>query len=466
VAHETTTEPPGTERTRAQPERRALPESAPGEPRRGGPEHADGRAAAEDCVHCGFCLPACPTWQSWGQEMDSPRGRIDLFRAVADGRLALTPAVAEHFDRCLGCMACLPVCPSGVRYDHVIEDARERVEAAHLRSRSERLFRGLVFSLFPYPRRLRVAAVLLWAYRASGLAWLARKIGLLRLFPAIDRLEALAPSLPLRRVLADVPPRTAARGERRLRAALLAGCVQRVFFPNVNGATVRVLAAEGVEVLVPEGLGCCGALSLHAGRGDEARRLGRALIERLEREQYDVLVVNAAGCGSHLKDLGHVFADDPELAPRARAIAAKVRDATELLAALAPRAPRAPIAARAAYHSPCHVGHAQRLIEQPRRLLGTIPGLELVEIPESDQCCGSAGVYNLVEPESAAEIGARKASNVLTTGARLLVSANPGCTLQIRRHLAERGETIETAHPLELLDRSIAAAAKRGPPKA
>ncbi|BDG05761.1 (Fe-S)-binding protein [Anaeromyxobacter oryzae] len=462
MAPETTTERRSTESARAAPEKRGLPEAAPGEPRHG--EHGGGLDAAEDCVHCGFCLPVCPTWQSWQEEMDSPRGRIDLFRAVSDGRLELSPVVAGHFDRCLGCMACVTACPSGVRYDHVIEDARERVERTIRRSPRERLFRSLVFAMFPYPRRLRVAALALWAWRRSGLAWLARRLGFQRAFPAIARLEALAPPLTLREALAPVPARTPAVGERRLRAALLAGCVQRVFFPNVNGATVRVLAAEGVEVVAPRGLGCCGALSVHAGRADEARRLARDLIERLEREDYDVLVVNAAGCGSHLKDLGHLFADDPELAPRARAIAAKVRDATELLAALSPRAPRAPIAARAAYHSPCHIGHAQRLVDQPRRLLATIPGLELVEIPDGDQCCGSAGVYNLVEPESAAEIGSRKAANLLSTGARLVVSANPGCTLQLRRHLAERGATIEAAHPLELLDRAIAAARRGGTP--
>ncbi|WP_242394241.1 (Fe-S)-binding protein [Anaeromyxobacter oryzisoli] len=422
-----------------------------------------GRAAADVCIHCGFCLPACPTWQSWQEEMDSPRGRIDLFRALDDGRVALTPAVAEHFDRCLGCMGCVPVCPSGVRYDHVIEDARERVERGLRRPLGGRLFRGLVFALFPYPRRLRAAAVLLWAWQASGLARLARRLGLLRLAPRLARLEALAPPLSLREALARVPARTPPRGERRLRAALLCGCVQRVFFPNVNGATVRVLAAEGVEVIAPPGLGCCGALSVHAGRTREALRLARALVERLEREEFDVLVVNAAGCGSHLKDLGHLFAGDPAFAPRARAIAAKVRDVTELVAGLTPRAPRAPLAARAAYHAPCHLAHAQGVVDEPRRMLATIPGLELVDVPDGDQCCGSAGVYNLVEPESAAEVGRRKAANVLSTGARLVVSANPGCTLQLRRHLAERGATVEAAHPIELLDRAIAAAGERKP---
>jgi glycolate oxidase iron-sulfur subunit len=450
-----------TEQARAAPEKLPLPENAaPGEPRPG--ELARGRDAADDCVHCGFCLPACPTWNSWQEEMDSPRGRIDLFRAVADGRAALSPAVVEHFDRCLGCMACITACPSGVRYDHVIEEARARVEAEHARGAADRLFRAFVFSLFPYPARLRVAAVLLWLWRASGLAWLTTRLGLLRAFPRLAGLEALAPSMTLGEALAAPPHGAPARGERRLTAALLTGCVQRVFFPGVNAATERVLAAEGVEVVVPPGQGCCGALSLHVGRRDEARRLARALVEEFERSRCDVVVVNAAGCGSHLKDLEHLFQDDPAFLPRARAFSAKVRDATELLASLPPRARRSPMPGKVAYHSPCHVGHAQKLVEPPRRLLATIPGLELVEVPDGDQCCGSAGVYNLIEPESAAEIGRRKAASVLATGAPVLASANPGCTLQIRKHLAERGAGIAAAHPLELLDRAIAAADREG----
>jgi len=453
VAHEPAKERQ-TETMRASPERRSLPDgTVPGPAARAKP--GAGRAAADDCVHCGFCLPVCPTWQSWQQEMDSPRGRIDLYRALDDGRVEMTPAVAAHFDRCLGCMACLGACPSGVRYDHVIEDARARVEHEYRRPAADRLHRAFVFALFPRPGRLRVAALFLWLWRASGLSGLARRLGLLRVSRRLAQLESLVPPLRLSEVVARLPARTPATGERRLRAGLLAGCVQRVFFPGVNAATIRVLAAEGVEVVVPRGQGCCGALSLHAGRIEEARRLARALVEAFEAEPLDVVVVNAAGCGSHLKDLGFLFAGDP-FEPRARAFAARVKDAMELLAALPPRAPRAPLRARVAYHSPCHIGHAQRLVDEPRRLLATIPGIELVEVPEGDQCCGSAGVYNLVQPESAAEIGRRKAANVLATRATLLASANPGCTLQILRHLEERGASIEAAHPLELLDRAIA----------
>jgi glycolate oxidase iron-sulfur subunit len=387
--------------------------------------------------------------------MDSPRGRIDLFRALEDGRVEMSPAVAEHFDRCLGCMACLTACPSGVRYDHVIDRARARVEREHLRPGGDRLWRDAVFGLFTRPAALQAVAVLLWIAQVTGLRSLVRRLGLLRPFPRLAAMDALAPPLSWAEVTATLPARTPADGERRLRAALLGGCVQRVFFPNVNGATIRVLAAEGVEVVVPEGQGCCGALSVHAGRDEEAHRLARDLVERFERVQADVVVVNAAGCGSHLKDLEHLFEGDPAFLPRARAFAAKVRDVSEVLASLPPRLLRHPLRARVAYHSPCHLGHAQRIQDPPRALLRAIPGVELVEVPDGEQCCGSAGVYNIVQPGSADEIGRRKAAAVESTRATLVASANPGCSLQIRRMLRERGLDVDAAHPIEILDRSI-----------
>ncbi len=414
-----------------------------------------GRSPADDCVHCGFCLPTCPTWQNWQEEMDSPRGRIDLFRALEDGRVAMSPALAEHFDRCLGCMACLTACPSGVRYDHVIDRARVLVEERHRRPPADRLWRAFVFGLFTRPWLLRVAAVGLWIFRITGLQALARRLRIQRLSYRLAAMDALAPPMKAAEVFSALPRVTAARGERRLRAGLVGGCVQRVFFPNVNGATVRVLAAEGIEVVVPAGQGCCGALSVHAGRAEEARRLARALVEAFEKEQVDVVVVNAAGCGSHLKDLAHVFEGDPAFLPRARAFAEKVRDVSELLASLPQRAPRAPLRARIAYHSPCHLGHAQRINEAPRALLRAIPGVELVEVPDGEQCCGSAGVYNLLEPASADEVGRRKAEAVLSTKAAILASANPGCSLQIRRMVEEKGGAVEAAHPIEILDRAI-----------
>jgi len=412
------------------------------------------REPADECVHCGFCLPACPTWLSFGEEMDTPRGRIDLFRALNQGRLPFTARAALHFDRCLGCMACLGACPSGVRFDRVIEAAREQAEREAPRTLKDRLLRALLFALFPYPARLRLAGVFLWLFRASGLLFLLRRAGLLRRLGRLAALESLAPRLGPKELFRVLPSRVPARGERRLRVGLVLGCVQRVFFPEVNAATVRVLSAEGVEVEIPR-QGCCGALSLHAGRTAEARRLAEDLLSRFADLSLDLIVVNAAGCGSHLKDLGHLFAKDPDLGPRARAFAERVRDVTELLAALPPRSPRAALRSKVAWHMPCHLGHAQRLYAEPRDALRTVPGLELVELGDGGACCGSAGVYNLLWPDAAAEIGERKAKAVAAAGAPILASANPGCTLHLAGLLRAQGLAVETLHPVEILDRAI-----------
>ncbi|HTT71416.1 MAG TPA: (Fe-S)-binding protein [Anaeromyxobacteraceae bacterium] len=414
------------------------------------------RAPADECVHCGFCLPHCPTYVSWGLEADSPRGRIDLFRALEDGRVALDAEAVEHFDRCLGCLACVEACPSGVRYGEIVDEARVLIERTYRRPLRERLHRAALFALFPYPRRLRLVAVLLFLFRVSGLRWVFRRTGLLRLASArLAGMEALAPPLTLRQVVGRLKAHTAAEGPERLRVGLVAGCVQRVFFPQVNDATLRVLAAEGCAVVVPRGQGCCGALSAHAGREESARRMVRDLILRFEAARVDLVVVNAAGCGSHLKECGRLLANDPVFAARAAAFAAKVRDVTELVAALEPRAERRPLPARVAYHASCHLGHAQGLHGPPRALLRAIPGLELVEVLDGEACCGSAGVYNLLEPESAAEVGRRKAAHLVATGAEFLASANPGCTLHVQRLLAERGVELPAAHPIEILDWSL-----------
>jgi glycolate oxidase iron-sulfur subunit len=420
------------------------------------------RGHIDDCVHCGFCLPACPTWISWGEEMDSPRGRIDLLRGVRDGKLELDGTVALHLDHCLGCMACMTACPSGVRYDLIIEQARADRERQVARGLLDRLHRALLFAVLPFPGRLRVAAALLLLYRWSGLQWLLRTTGLLRLVSErLDALDALSPRIGTGSLAPHLAAAWPAAGERRARVGLVTGCVQGVFFPNVNAATARVLVAEGCEVVVPPDQGCCGALSTHAGRLDEARRLVRALIERFEAEAVDLVVINAAGCGSHLKDCERLFAGDP-FEPQAAAFARKVRDVNELVASLPPRAVRHPLPVRVAYHSPCHLGHAQRLIAPPRALLRAIPGLELVEIADGDQCCGSAGIYNLVQPASAREIGARKAEAILRSGAAFLASANPGCTLHIQRQLRDRGATIQAAQPIEILDASIRGLSRLG----
>jgi glycolate oxidase iron-sulfur subunit len=415
-----------------------------------------------DCVHCGFCLPACPTYLSWGDEMDSPRGRIDLMKAVDEGSIALDASVVGHLDACLGCMACVTACPSGVRYDLLIESTRAKVEASYPRPVEDRAFRDLIFALFPYPDRLRVMAYPLWFAARSGLQKAIRALGLPKLLPKrLAELEALAPDLTRDELTSALPVFTAARGERRGRVAVIAGCVQRVFFPEVNASTVRVLSAEGYDVLVPEGQGCCGALSLHAGREPEAKRFAEALITRFEYESFDRIIINAAGCGSTLKGYGELFAAGGRLRDRAQRFAEKVVDVNEFLASIEPRAPRGPIRRRVAYHDACHLSHAQRIRAQPRALLRGIPGIDLLDVPAGDQCCGSAGVYNLLQPDSAREIGERKADNVLSVAPDILASANPGCTLQIVSILRERGVELEAMHPIQLLDRSLQAAAGR-----
>jgi glycolate oxidase iron-sulfur subunit len=391
----------------------------------------------EDCVHCGFCLPTCPTYTLWDEEMDSPRGRIVLMRGGLEEGSELSPTMVEHLDNCLGCMACVTACPSGVQYDKLIEDTRGQIERNYERSLPERAWRRLIFALFPHPGRLRALAPF------TRLAPLAR--GPLR------AVAALAPRTPLREAWRRLPERTPAEGERRGTVAFLQGCVQRVFFSKVNEDTVRVLASEGFEVHAPRLPRCCGALQLHAG--EDARPLAKATIEAFEG--YEHVVVNAAGCGSAMKDYGHLLRDDPEWAERAARFSARVRDVLEFLGEQGTRAPRRPVPMKLAYHDACHLAHAQGVRGAPRDLLSEIPELELVEPAGWEICCGSAGIYNLIKPEPAAELGERKARNLLDTGAEAVAAANPGCALQIAAHTRELGRELPVYHPMELLARSL-----------
>ncbi len=414
----------------------------------------------DDCVHCGFCLETCPTYTLWHEEMDSPRGRIVLIREGLEPGSELSAELVTHFDRCLGCMACVTACPSGVRYDKLIEDTRAQVERNVARPRSERLFRGLVFKTFPHPGRLRALAPLLAAARGLGLPARARKSRLLARVPRLRALAGLAPATPLRSTLKRLPALTPARGKSRGTVALLQGCVQRVFFHDVNEATREVLAAEGFEVHAPRLPRCCGALQIHGGRDAEGRELAKRTIAAFER--YEVIAVNSAGCGSAMKDYGHILRDEPDWRERAEEFAGKVRDVSELLAGHDPMAPRHPLELRLAYHDACHLAHAQGIRAEPRALLGSIPGLELVEPAGWEICCGSAGVYNLLEPEPAAELGRRKAENLLATGAEGVVAANPGCALQIAAHSEALGSPLPVYHPMELLRASIEGSKLRG----
>ena len=484
------------------------------------------RELASDCVHCGFCLPACPTYALWGEEMDSPRGRIHLVTQVLDGA-GLSSTAAGHFDRCLGCMACVTACPSGVQYDRLIEAARSwtddpahapavaarratcpgpagrparepaargyevagadgpeagrvpasaapgrfrhdvrasrrgssRRGAAPAAARPRRTLGDL--RRVPLPRRLRVLAGPLRALQRTGLNRLVARSGLPgRISPVLGAAMSLAPKPGAPVPAGRLPERVPARGTRRAVAGMLTGCVQSVFFPQVNIATARVLAAEGCNVVIPRGQACCGALSLHSGRTGEAAAFARHAISTFEQADVDAIVVNSAGCGSAMKEYAELLAGDPAWAARAAALSAKVRDFAEFLAGLfetagGPAAARHPLPVRAAYHDACHLAHAQRVTAAPRALLNGIPELELTEIPEGGMCCGSAGVYNLLQPEAARELGQRKAASVHSTGARLLISGNPGCSLQIASAMGARGESIAIAHIAEILDASI-----------
>ncbi len=444
----------------------STPPPASGEPRRDAALRAfdahrpPERGILDDCVHCGFCLPACPTYVLWGEEMDSPRGRIQLMDLAERGEIGLAPPVVQHWDSCLGCMACVTACPSGVRYDRLIEQVRPQVERRFRRPLGERVLRRLLFAVLPYPRRLRALAPPLVLYRASGAQRALRRSGTLARLPRrLRTVEALAPTLAASALRAAPAPVTPARGRRRGRVALLTGCVQQAFYGDVNAATARVLAAYGWEVHAPRAQGCCGALELHAGREREALSRGRALVAALEAVEPDVVAVNAAGCGSALKDLGRLLADDPEWAARAARFSSRVRDVSEILAGgPGPSATLHALPVRVAYHDACHLAHAQGVRAAPRDVLRAIPGLDLVEIPEGDLCCGSAGVYNLLQPAAAGDLAVRKAAAVGSVDPDALVAANPGCLLQIGAALRRQGRAVPLFHPVELLDASLAGA--------
>ena len=389
------------------------------------------------CVHCGLCLAYCPTFSELGTEMDSPRGRIMLIKSLAEGRINLTDSTVAHLDLCLGCRACETVCPAGVPYGQLIEAARAEIE----RQRPGGL--------------LRLAAAGLRFYQASGLRRLVRASGLLRYLPEpLRHWEPLLPDLPSgadRAPLAEVTPAT---GLRRVRVGLLTGCIQQVAFGPHNQATARVLARNGAEVIAPRAQACCGALHAHAGEHETALALARRTIETFESAGVEHVIVNTSGCGAHMKAYGTLLADDPAWRGRAARFAASVRDVSEFLAAEPLRGPLRDVKRTVTYHDPCHVVHGQKIRAQPRALLAQIPGLRVVELPEADWCCGSAGTYNLTQPEMATRLQERKIAHVRATGADAVVTANPGCIIQIVQGLRAKGSPIQVLHIVELLDQA------------
>jgi glycolate oxidase iron-sulfur subunit len=383
-------------------------------------------ALLDKCVHCGFCLPACPTYVLWGDEMDSPRGRIWMMRKSTVGEAKADDNLRTHIDNCLGCMSCMTACPSGVEYNKLIEETRAQL--------------GVPIAL----------------YQKSGLQAVVRRLGLLRVLPKrLQAMEALMPAVPLNpfRTLPQMVKSTA----RPLgRVGMLTGCVQDAYFQPVNAATVRVLTAIGYEVVVPKSQGCCGALMVHSGLEHEAQAYAKRMIAQFELAGVEWIAINAAGCGSTMKEYAHLLRDDPAWVGRAERFSAKCRDISELLAAAPIEAQLAPLPMRVAYHDACHLRHAQGIHAEPRALLAQVPELAVAEMAESNLCCGSAGVYNLLHPETAEELGDRKVQHLLETKAQALVSANPGCLLQLQASLRRNGYAeLPTFHMVELLDASL-----------
>jgi glycolate oxidase iron-sulfur subunit len=392
------------------------------------------------CVHCGICLPQCPTYRVLGEEMDSPRGRIYLMRAAAEGRIGLSPTLRGHFDLCLGCRACETACPSGVRFGSLLEATRAALRENGPPAKHRRL-EALIFSVFPEPGRLGAALALVKLYKGLGLRALARRAGMLRKLPRLAAMDALLEDVPAAARLPELVP---AQGRARGRVGLLTGCVQRHLYPGVNRDTARLLALAGFDVVIPRSQGCCGALELHAGRAKVSEARARALATAFP-DDLDFIVTNAAGCGAAMKEYGQRI---PELA----GFAARVRDIVEVL--VGADLPLGSLDLTVAYHDACHLAHGQRLKQEPRQLLRRIPGLRLVELVDSDLCCGSAGIYNLIEPELANELLERKLARIRETGARVVAAANPGCLLQIARGCRARGLDVALVHPVELLARA------------
>ncbi len=404
-----------------------------------------------DCIHCGFCLPTCPTYLILGNEMDSPRGRIYLIRAASEGRVGISDNFVKHMSLCLSCRACETACPSGVKFASLMEATRGQIARNYTYPASERRLRDFILDTFTDSKRLGRMLWPLRVYQKSGLQALVRASGVLRLFGRLADMEALLPPIPgpgLRRALAETTP---AKVDKRGRAGLLTGCVQRVFFPGVNLATVRVLAENGYDVIAPKEQGCCGSLLVHEGERARGQALARTTIDLFERAGVELVVVNAAGCGSVMKEYGELLCGDPRYAERAEAFGKKVKDISQVLAAIPIDGRLGELPLKVTYHEPCHLVHGQRVRAEPRAAIKAIPGIRFIELKESDMCCGSAGVYNLINPKESQQLLDRKLDRIAESGAEIVVSGNPGCLLQLDAGIRRRGMKVRVAHPVELL---------------
>ncbi len=401
-----------------------------------------------DCVHCGLCLSSCPTYVETGNENDSPRGRIYLWRAVTDGRAELGPEVRRHLDLCLECRACESACPSGVQYGQIIGSyKKDMARLGHVAPTLNAMQRWMLFHMTPYARRMRWALAPVRLAQRLGLRGLFDRLG--RILPrSLRQMQEIIPRLqPHYGRLPEVLP---AEGKRRARVALFVGCAADAFFPQTTLATARVLQHNGCEVWVPRGQACCGALHYHAGLAAPAQAFARTNCEAFDPQKVDAIINNAGGCGPVLKEYGHLLEGTPA-AEAGAAFAAKVRDISEFLVELGPVKPKHPLPLKATYHDACGLSHAQKIRQPPRQLLALIPGLELVPLAESEHCCGAAGSYNLTQPEMSAQLGQRKAANILATGARAVFTGNVGCLLQILRHLRAQQADLWVAHPVDAL---------------
>ena len=417
-------------------------------------------AVIQQCMHCGMCLPTCPTYDTTKLERNSPRGRISLMRSIADGDLEITQTFADEMSYCLGCLACETACPAGVKYSRLFEVARADIERSGInRAPARDFWRGLTLRfLFQRPTMLRAAGAMLRLYQRTGLEALARRTGLTRLLPAdLRRLEPQAPTISRHFSNRLIAPVEQPAGETRYRVALLTGCVQDLAFAEVNRDTADVLLANGCRVDTPPVQPCCGSLHAHNGEVELAQALARRMIDMFPPADYDAIISNAGGCGSHLRHYATLLADDEQYRDRARLWDAKLKDVHEWLAAIGTRAPAAsPFDAPVTitYHESCHLTHGQKVVRQPRQLLRLLPGVTLNELHEATWCCGSAGVYTITQPEQAGMLQERKTRNILQAGATIVATANPGCHLQVARGLAAAGSDIEVMHPMSLLARA------------